>query len=47
MAAEKIGNLIFCVDQTMEFVEEFKIAPDENVRKALKPSLDKAMKWIK
>jgi hypothetical protein len=47
MAAEKVGNLIFCLDQTLEFVEEFKIVPDENVKQALKPHLDKMMEWIK
>ena len=47
MAAEKVGNLIYCLEMTMEFVEEFKIIPDEEVRKALKPKLDKMLDWLK
>lgn len=47
MAAEKVCNLIFCIDQTQEFLDEFKIVPDDEVRKALKPGLLKLMEWIK
>jgi hypothetical protein len=46
MAAEKVGNLIHCMEMTMEFIEEFKIEPDEEVKKALKPMLGKLTKWI-
>jgi len=47
MAAEKVGNLIYCLEMTMECVEEFKIVPDEEVRKALMPRLDAMREWLK
>ncbi len=47
IAAEKMANLLFCIDQTMEFVEEFSIIPDEEVKKALLPKLDKMREWLK
>jgi hypothetical protein len=47
MAAEKVGNLIYCLEMTQEFLEEFKIVPDEEVRKALIPKLDKIREWLK
>lgn len=47
MAAEKVGNLIFQLEMMMQFVEEYKIVADENVKEALKPQIEKMMEWIK
>lgn len=47
MAAEKIGNLLFTVDQVMEFMEEYKIVPDEEVKKALMPMINRMKEWMK
>ena len=47
MAAEKVGNLIYCIEMTMEFVEEFKIVPDEEVKKALLPKIEKMKEWLR
>lgn len=45
MAAEKMVNLISQIEQTIEFIEEYKIKPDEEVKKALNPLIDKMRKW--
>ena len=47
MAAEKVGCLIMSIEMTLEFVEEFKITPDDEVRLALKPGLLKMLEWVK
>ena len=47
MASEKILNMIFTVEQTMEFMNEYQIEPDEEVKKALRPILEQMSKWIK
>ena len=45
MAAEKLTTLLSLMDQTMEFMDEYKIKPDDEVRKELKPILDRMKKW--
>lgn len=47
MAAEKIGCLINSIEMTLEFLEEFKIHPDDEVKKALLPCVDKLKEWLK
>ncbi len=47
MAAEKVGNLIHSIEITLEFLEEFKIEADENVKGALLPCVDKLKEWLK
>ena len=47
MAAEKLGNLLFTIEHTMEFIQEYKIKPDNEVKKALIPLLDQMNQWIK
>ena len=47
MAAEKVGSLIYSIEQTLEYLEEFKIEADDEVKKELKPCLEKLMVWIK
>lgn len=46
MAAEKVECVMGSIDRLIEFVEEFKISPDEEVKMALKPSIDKLKDWI-
>lgn len=46
MASEKVMNMIFTVEQTLEFLVEYKIAPDEEVKKALNPILSDLRKWL-
>ncbi len=46
MAAEKIGNLIYTLEATIEFMEEYKIKPDDEVKKCLNPLLDRMKQWI-
>jgi molecular chaperone DnaK (HSP70) len=46
MAAEKMVSMISMIDQTMEFMEEYKVKPDEEVKKALKPLIEQMKKWI-
>lgn len=46
MAAEKMVNLLFTLEKTLEFLEEYKIQPDEEVKKALIPIIDQMKKWV-
>jgi len=46
MAAEKMGNLLFCMEQTIDFMEEYKIKPDDEVKKCLTPMIDQFKKWL-
>jgi hypothetical protein len=46
MAAEKMVSMISTVEQTMEFMVEYQIRPDEEVKKALKPLIEQMKKWI-
>jgi hypothetical protein len=46
MAAEKIGNLLFQIEICLEFLEEYSISPDENVRTALIPKINKLKEWL-
>lgn len=47
MAAERVQGLMIAIDYLMDFVEEFKVSPDEEVKKALQPEIDKIKEWIK
>jgi len=46
MAAEKMGNLIFTMENTLDFLVEYHVKPDEEVKKALNPLLDKMKRWL-
>lgn len=46
MAAEKMGNMLFVMEQTLEFMQEYEIKPDEEVKKALNPVIDKMKLWL-
>ncbi len=45
-AAEKMGNLLHTIEMTMEFMIEYKIKPDEEVKKALSPMIEQIRKWL-
>lgn len=47
MAAEKVEGLIHSIDMLLEFVAEFKITPDDGVKEALMPCVDKVKEWLK
>ncbi len=46
MANEKIVNLLFTVEQTMQFMLEYDVKPDEEVKKALIPMIETMRKWL-
>lgn len=45
MAAEKMIAMISVMEQNLEFFEEYKIKPDEEVKKVLLPLIDKMKRW--
>lgn len=47
MAAEKIQNLIYTIDLTLQFMEEFGIEADEEVKAAVQPAIEKLKYWVK
>jgi len=47
MAAEKMISLLCLMEQTLEFMEEYQIKPDQEVVKALSPLIQKYAKWIR
>ena len=47
IAAEKISNLLFTFDMTMQFMQEYDIIPDEEVKKALLPKIEQIKEWLK
>lgn len=47
MAAEKVSNLIFVIEQTLEFLNEYKIEPEKDVKEALLPKLFDLNEWLK
>lgn len=47
MANEKLVSMIATVDQTMEFLSEYKVKPDDEVRKAMLPLIKQMTDWIK
>jgi hypothetical protein len=46
IAAEKMSNLLFTMENTLEFLEEYKVKPDEAVKSALKPLIEQTKRWI-
>jgi hypothetical protein len=45
MAAEKMVNLLFTMENTLEFLDEYKVKPDEEVKKALLPMIKQLQEW--
>ena len=46
-ASEKCENMINTIRNTLEFMAEFKIEPDEAVKQALMPVINEMKEWIK
>jgi hypothetical protein len=46
MASEKVLNMMFTVEQTLEFLLEYSIKPDDEVKKALLPMLEDLKRWL-
>ena len=46
MAAEKVMQLIFHIEQMLEFFEEYQVKPDEEVKKSLTPQIEAIRKWL-
>ena len=46
MANEKMVAMISVIEQNFEFFDEYKVKPDEEVKKVLTPLIDKMRKWI-
>jgi hypothetical protein len=46
MAAEKMGNLLHTIESTMSFMLEYKVEPDDEVKKALSPMIEVIRKWL-
>jgi len=46
IAAEKMSNLLFTIENTMEFLEEYKVKPDDAVKNALKPLIEQMKRWL-
>ena len=47
MAAEKMVNMVSTIEQTLEFLDEYKIKPDDEVKKALIPLIERMKIWTK
>ncbi len=47
IAAEKIVGLLSTMEQTIEFMKEYKIEPDEEVKEALEPLFNQYNVWLK
>lgn len=46
MAAEKMISMLFTIEQTLVFMSEYSVKPDDEVKKALKPMLEDLKKWM-
>lgn len=46
IAAEKMGNLLHTIESTMSFMLEYKVQPDEEVKKALHPLIKVMENWL-
>jgi hypothetical protein len=46
LAADKLVSLIQLIDQTMDFMQEYKIKPDGAVKTALAPMCEKINDWL-
>ena len=46
MAAEKMTNLLFTLEGTLDFMEEYKVKPDDEVKKCLSPLMERLKKWL-
>ncbi len=47
MANEKVVSMLSQIQMTMEFMEDYKVKPDEEVRKAMIPAIKSLQDWVK
>ncbi len=47
MANEKMVCMLQTIENTLEFMEEYKVKPDDEVKKALIPIIERLNIWIK
>lgn len=45
-AAEKIQTLVYTIEITMQYMKEFDIKPDDDVKLALHSPMQQLRKWI-
>jgi len=45
MACEKMINLLFVMENTLEFLSEYQVKADEEVKKALVPLIKQLNDW--
>ena len=45
-AAEKIQTLVYTIEITMQFMSEFEIKPDDDVKRALHSSMQELNRWL-
>ena len=45
-AAEKIQTLVYTIEITMQYMDEFEIKPDEDVKRALHTPMEQIKKWL-
>ena len=46
MANEKTVNMIQTVENTLEFMDEYGVKPDDEVKKAMMPIVERLKEWI-
>lgn len=46
IASEKVQNMIFTIEMSLEYLEEYKIEPDEMVKKTLGPVVKQLTNWL-
>lgn len=47
IAAEKVSSLVFHLEMAIDYFEEYNIKPDNSVKMALLPHIDKIRDWLK
>lgn len=46
MANEKLVSMLSTIDQVMQFMAEYAVKPDEEVKKEMQKAIDQMRKWI-
>jgi hypothetical protein len=46
LANEKMVNMLSTIEQTMAFMHEYKVKPDDEVKKVLGPVVKQLESWI-
>jgi hypothetical protein len=45
-AAEKVLTLVYTIEITMQYMQEFDVKPDDDVKQALHAPLEQLKKWL-